>query len=229
MFTRIYLWGRSLRIRHTRRRRGDREYDLLPMLVKPGKIAIDIGANRGVYTIPLAARASRVIAYEPSPWIADYLARGMPANVEVRQAAVSDTPGEVTLRVPVRADGSLAHNQGSIERYDDAGTKAAQVKCVRLDDEGIGPCGFIKIDAEDHEIPVVRGAREIILRDRPNMLIEVLGFADNPRWDPLYRELKGLGYEAYVLHNGALELATTAALAKHGNVGLNLVCLPVAS
>jgi FkbM family methyltransferase len=189
-------------------------------------VAIDVGANRGVYVFPLAARASHVYAYEPSPWLASYLARGVPSNVTVRPCAVSDKPGTVSLRVPIRADGSLSHNEGSIERYGTEGTRSAEVQCVRLDDENTGPVGFIKIDAEDHEIPVVRGARNIILRDRPNLLVEVLGFAQNPQWPALLAEIRALGYEGYALRDGALELASSLSNAQAA-IGLNVVFLPI--
>ena len=152
LVARSYLWGRSLHIRNKRRRRGDSEYELLPMLVKSDKSAVDVGANRGVYTFPMAERAKHVFAYEPSPWVAGLLKRGAPKNVTVRNFAVSDERKTVTLRVPIRGDGTLAHNQGSIERYGDEGTASAEVQAVRLDDEGLEDVGFIKIDAEDHEL-----------------------------------------------------------------------------
>ena len=100
-------------------------------------IAIDVGANRGVYTFPLSKRAAKVVAYEPSPWLADYLKRGSPANVIVRNVAVSDTPSVVTLRVPKTPHGKLQHNKGSIERYESEGMAEAQVEAVRLDDENL--------------------------------------------------------------------------------------------
>jgi FkbM family methyltransferase len=228
--TRIYLWGRSLRIRTARRWRGDYEYRLLPMLVRSGLDAVDVGANRGVYTIPMAARAKHVWAYEPNPWIAGYLASGVPANVTVKNLAVSDEARTITLRVPLRPDGKLSHNQGSVEaveRFNETKTASADIQAVRLDDEKFGPVGFIKIDVEDHELPVIRGARKLIERDRPNMLVEVIGFAGNPRWQPLYDELRGLDYEAYVFLNGALAPAALAAERPADKVGLNVVFLPV--
>lgn len=225
LVARSYLWGRSLHIRNKRRRRGDSEYELLPMLVKSDKSAVDVGANRGVYTFPMAERAKHVFAYEPSPWVAGLLKRGAPKNVTVRNFAVSDERKTVTLRVPIRGDGTLAHNQGSIERYGDEGTASAEVQAVRLDDEGLEDVGFIKIDAEDHELPVIRGARQIILRDKPNLLIEVLGFAGNPRWHPLFDEVTALGYEAYALHRGALSPARSVEHLADG-VGLNVIFLP---
>lgn len=228
--TRAYLWGRSLRIRTARSLRGDFEYKLLPLLVRSGLEAIDVGANRGVYAIPMAARAKHVWAYEPNPWIAGYFAKGAPANVTVKNLAVSSEPGTITLRVPLRPDGQLSHNQGSveaIERFNNTKTVSADIKCVKLDDEQFGTVGFIKIDVEDHELHVVRGARKLIARDRPNMLVEVIGFAGNPRWLPLYDELRSMDYEAYVLHDGALVLAANIDEKTTGKVGLNVVFLPI--
>jgi hypothetical protein len=47
-----------------------------------------------------------------------------------------------------------------------------QCRLERLDDAIGGPVGFIKIDIEAHELPVLEGAAEILNRDRPVLLIE---------------------------------------------------------
>ena len=48
------------------------------------------------------------------------------------------------------------------------------VKVVRLDDEGLGNVGFMKIDVEGHEYEVIDGARALLARCRPNLLVEIL-------------------------------------------------------
>ena len=47
---RLYMW----RLLRRYARRGESEFNLLPQLVDSNKIAIDIGANKGVYTHRLA-------------------------------------------------------------------------------------------------------------------------------------------------------------------------------
>ena len=46
-------------------REGD--VDLLPQLLKPSDVCWDIGANSGMYTVPMSRLAATVCAFEPVP------------------------------------------------------------------------------------------------------------------------------------------------------------------
>ena len=62
------------------------------------RLAVDVGANVGIWSWHLRRHARGVVAYEPNPDLAAYLQRVVPDNVTVRHAAASDTPGRATLR-----------------------------------------------------------------------------------------------------------------------------------
>src|SRR6185312_12382199 len=56
------------------------EFDLLPQLVRPGSVVIDVGANIGHYTLRLAQLVGpegRVYAFEPMPKTFDLLCRNV--------------------------------------------------------------------------------------------------------------------------------------------------------
>lgn len=86
---------------------GAYEHDELTWLlshVGPGDVVVDVGANIGGFTIPLARRVGptgRVIAIEASNRIAQYLRHNVRANalenVTVVETAVSDHADEHTL------------------------------------------------------------------------------------------------------------------------------------
>jgi len=118
-------------------RRGERELGLLPFLVDPTRVALDVGANKGVWTWWLAGLASQVYAYEPNPKLFNILRRNVAANVVAEQIALSDRAGTAELRVPYSARGYS--NQGaSLSATKVDGTfLGIEVETRRIDDLGL--------------------------------------------------------------------------------------------
>jgi FkbM family methyltransferase len=159
-------------------RKGEPELGLLPSLVEPGKIAVDVGANKGIYTYHLAKLAKRVEAFEPNPKIFRVLKRGLPRNAAAHYVALSNAPGTARLMVPARK--ANYSNQGAtlsetkIERTDrGAEYGVVEVEARTLDSYNFSEVGFIKIDVEGFEREVLEGSVETIARDRPTLLIEI--------------------------------------------------------
>jgi FkbM family methyltransferase len=161
---------------------GSREPELaiLPELVRPGDVAVDVGAHRGVYTYHLArivGPSGHVVAYEPQPAMADYLRaasrRGLLGRrVDLRARALSDREGTAVLSVPVE-DGHRVIGQATL-RDVGSGAEEHEVPMVTLDSEPMpGRVAFMKIDVEGHELALLRGARALLGRDAPTLLVEV--------------------------------------------------------
>jgi FkbM family methyltransferase len=153
--------------------RGEAEIRLLSRLCERTRIALDIGANVGVYTYFMRRYARHVYAYEPNPGLADRLARLFP-DVTVRCAAVSDSFGELTLRIPVR-EGRLMHELGSVAQSFDRDSEVVEhrIPSVTIDSDDCRDVGFVKIDVEQHEIAVLQGMAGTLVRDRPCIMTEV--------------------------------------------------------
>lgn len=62
-----------------------------------GKLFIDVGANRGLYSRMLSKNFERVYAFEPNPKILPLLKKGLPSNVSVFEVALSENNGITTL------------------------------------------------------------------------------------------------------------------------------------
>lgn len=136
---------------------------------------IDVGCYRGEIMDLFLKYApwGNHVAFEPSQINYNFLSDKYAENskVTIAHAAVGEDAGEVTFNfIPDRpARSSMKINQGS-EEY------AAEVQKVRLcalDQEvQTKPISLIKIDVEGAELGVLKGAREIILRDRPLLIFE---------------------------------------------------------
>ena len=176
---------------------GEPELRLLKRLCPRGKVAIDVGANIGTYTYFLRRHAAQVVAYEPNPLLAERLQRAFP-DVRVRNAAVSDRPGIVTLRMPV-AHGRVAHELASISQsFDDAAEVVSyEIPAVTPDSEELDEVGFLKIDVEQHERQVLRGALRTIERCRPNILTEATPLLYDSGLIEAFRFLTELGYQGW--------------------------------
>ena len=134
-------------------------------LHRPGTL-LDIGAHDGAFTLPFAALpASRVLAFEPLPAAFARL-RPRPAarrTSRLRQEALGDASGEVTLSLPV-VDG-VPNEQWASTAKDYAGLapRVAEQRCTvplrRLDGFGLTDLTAVKLDAEGGEYEVLRGGR----------------------------------------------------------------------
>lgn len=185
-------------------RRGEAELHLLPEIVPKDRIAVDVGANKGVYTRLLADLAIHVHAFEPNPKAFRWLNRALPENVTTHQVALSDANGDGNLYIPKRGRG-YSNQMASMNS-----AKAAEphgvvpVQMWTLDSCALTNVGFIKIDVEGYEMEVLAGARGTLQHFRPTLLIEI---EDRHSGRPLAEsvaEIESFGYNAHFLRNQSL-------------------------
>jgi FkbM family methyltransferase len=155
------------------------EFDHLGPLIDPRKASLDVGANRGIFTLKLAAASSRVVAIEPLQECA-FLGDLLPSNCIFCNCAVGDEDGELELKTPL-IDGNPAHGMSTFSDLEQIGYKdhvSQRTRIERIDaiverELGGEPVGFIKMDVEGWEDQALRGAENTIKRDRPNLLVEL--------------------------------------------------------
>jgi FkbM family methyltransferase len=200
-----YLWSlRSIT--------EDDEPDLrvLRYLVAPGQWVADVGANIGVYTKYLSERtgpSGRVCSVEPIPLTFDILRSNVQKlrlkNVELKNYAISDVEGHVTMRVPKHESGGENYYAAHIEGREVSNSlRSFVVPSTTIDSlfsEQSPPIHFIKCDVEGHELHCIKGAAHTIQNSRPAWLIEISSNMDDDKSDS-YRALQILqenGYEVY--------------------------------
>jgi FkbM family methyltransferase len=126
-------------------------------------IAVDIGANVGLWAKPLTQRFKRVIAFEPLQQVYSCLeinCENLP--VELHKHAL----GSVNDVVEMVFD---AENTGG-SFVSEVGTGTIQIK--RLDNLNLPKFGLLKIDCERHELEVLKGAMDTILKYKPIIVCE---------------------------------------------------------
>ena len=142
----------------------EQEIRVVPRYLDRSRVALDVGANLGLFTHVLARFSKRVVAFEPNPVCAAYLRRVAPPNAEIVEAAASNRTGRAVLRVP-GADGEELDAFGSLERdgFAEGGVVREHAVATTTLDEALasrlaadGVLGFAKIDVEGRELAVSR-------------------------------------------------------------------------
>lgn len=137
------------------------------------KAMIDIGACTGEYSIQLPYQ--KVYAFEPNKYSRCILAANMALHdrvdeVDLFDCVVSSYDGEIQFNgFEVEDERYIFNTEDQIFHYGEFRTQ----KCVKLDTLELTNIDFIKIDVERHELEVLNGAMETILREKPKLLIEI--------------------------------------------------------
>lgn len=203
------------------------EIKFLRRLIQPGQRVIDIGANYGLYSLVAADRVGpggRVWAFEPASGTAKCLASSAAANdfgnVVVDQSAVSDTAGSARLTLNDNAELNRILEDAPFDG------EVETVPLVTLDQSmekhGWNGIDFLKIDAEGHEVNILRGGRRFFDSESPLIQYEVTD-ADGLHMG-LVKEFSELGYRSYRLVPGLDVLVPFGEEEVPDDYLLNLFC-----
>lgn len=157
-----------------RKHHFDAEYWLIPLFCRPDRIAIDVGANMGIYAYTMAKHARQVIAFEPNTDLWPFLRRFLGDGVRLEDAALSDAAGQAEFRVVAENTGvatiEAANLLSMIDRRETITVRPVATRT--LDSFRLTDVSFVKIDVEGHEEAVLAGGRETIAGNRPVVLVE---------------------------------------------------------
>jgi len=198
---------------------GEAEIKFLSSLMNKERNAIDAGANKGVYTYFMAKRARHVYAFEPNPKMFAILRRTSARNVTASPIALSDRSGTAMLRIPYGKKGPSSQGGSLSPVKVGKDFIGVTVETKRIDDLDLSNVGFIKIDVEGFESQVLSGAVNTIIRDQPNLLIEI---EEKHTGVPIMQSLKcvcDLGYRGFFVHNHRLESLNAFDPALHHQPG----------
>jgi FkbM family methyltransferase len=131
--------------------------------VKDFYIAVDVGANVGLWSRPLTKKFNHVIAFEPLEPVYQCLEKNVNGlNIEIHKHAL----GSVNDKIEMVYN---AENTGS-SYVSEIGTCSIDIK--RMDDLDLPKFGLLKIDCEGHELEVIKGGEQTILKYKPVIVVE---------------------------------------------------------
>lgn len=144
--------------------------------IESTRVALDIGAHVGIWSLRMAKMFERVHAFEPIIKHIECYKKNLSShnNVTLHQIALSDkddvkvmkeldfNSGSSTLEWKIKAK-NTKHKQQFID-----------IETTTLDSFNITDVDFIKMDVEGHEVNTIRGAEQTLSNNSPIVFIEVL-------------------------------------------------------
>jgi FkbM family methyltransferase len=171
------------------------ETDFLLAGTPVGGIVVEVGANIGCHTLPLAQKVGpqgHVLAFEPQRIIHQMLCGNLAINavwnVSAERAALGNREGIIYVPPMQYAEEG---NFGGVELNE---TSGEPVPLMKLDMYPLPALHLFKIDVEGMELQVLQGAQESIKRFRPLIYVE------NDRKEKsaeLISMLRSLDYDMY--------------------------------
>lgn len=168
-----------------------RTLKLYRQLVRPGAVVLDVGANIGAHTLPLAALvgpSGLVMAFEPTKFAFSKLQQNLelnPALLErvrpLQMALLSqmDKPLPRSIYSSWPLDGSsVVHEIHGGKLCATDGATVSTVDAV-VESMTLKSVDFVKLDVDGHEPDVLLGAMKTLERFRPTILME---------WGPGYSD-----------------------------------------
>jgi FkbM family methyltransferase len=215
------------------------EFAFLAKVLKPGMHVLDVGANEGLYTLFFRKRVGaqgHVTAIEPSQRELEHLKRNLRRNnfsdVELHPIAVGDRRGSATLCVA--ETGHAGHN--ALGQPAAPWVSVSSKTDVALDTlDALASTSrwpkvhLIKMDVEGMEFAALRGAEELLSRDRPMLLIEAEPESLALRGDTLAAMLAWLGERDYTVMDFSAKDGSPAILGQREPVTVNLVAVHVSA
>jgi len=193
--------------------------DQLRRFLRPGDVAIDIGAHTGDTTLPIAlavGATGRVLGLEPNPYVFPVLER----NASLNPAKTSILPLNFAA---MRTDGFYEFQYGE-EGYCNGGFHEGMSKWVhgsafkvrvegrnmqayltRLHPDLVPRLRFIKVDAEGFDLPILETLDDIVLTQHPVLQVEMFSLRKSSTAYRLglYDFLLRHGYEVHRVESSA--------------------------
>lgn len=158
---------------------------------------LDIGANTGVYSLVASTvnKDAEVFAFEPVPRTSHIFKKNLELNPELNikliEKAVSNQNSMAEFYdLATESQYSASLNAGMLARFENRVTY--QVETLRLDsllELNNKRVDLIKLDVEMHEPEAIEGMMELIKKNQPTILIEILNNDIAKRVDALLADL----------------------------------------
>ena len=152
--------------------------ELLQLLSKGSKTILDIGANIGMTALLFSRLGEKVYAFEPNPGTFNFLKNNLEKNNILNVTPLNfglgndDKNLSLTFSTTNRA-GAFVSNK--ISANSDHEVETIQIKRLSdtISDLNISNIDFIKIDVEGFEMEVLSGVGDVLLNNKPVVMLEL--------------------------------------------------------
>lgn len=129
------------------------------------RLALDIGANVGLWSRDLCEHFDQVVAFEPVADFRSCLQKNViNTKLDLRACALGEQDTMIDMIV---TEINTGHSH-----VDTASLGKGKTHMYRLDSLGFTGVDYMKLDCEGYENAILRGARETIMANRPIMVVE---------------------------------------------------------
>lgn len=170
------------------------EYDrltesIMKRVIKRDSNCIDVGCHKGeiLNSILKYAPEGKHFAFEPIPYLFTQLENKFKNKAVIYSYALSDKSGVSSFQLVKNAPAYSGINK---RKYDISNPEIEEIKVeLKMLDEIIPietKINFIKIDVEGAEFGVLKGAKSLLIKNRPTVIFECgLGASDYYNTDPI--------------------------------------------
>ena len=188
-----------------------KEVNFFRKFVKKGDLAIDIGANIGDTTVPMALAAGKeglVLGFDPNPYIFKILEKNASlnqgkTNIAPLQCAITETPGEFYYN---SSEASFSNGGISKEPTKTHGKfqMANKVPGVNLSEllhkdyqDRLGNLSLIKVDTEGLDKEIIKSISDVIESYKPVVIAECFLKLSKAEKEELYDIIHDKGYDLF--------------------------------
>lgn len=151
------------------------ETAIVRRVIKPGAVALDLGANVGYFTLLMARQAGKtgvIHAFEPTNYAHRRLTDNIDLNPQlkksikvVKQGLLAAAETRMAALEARFSDRVLAHSEPQAITFTTVDNYVMEQAVPHVD--------FLKIDIDGHDFEAIRGAEQTIRNHRPLILAEV--------------------------------------------------------
>jgi FkbM family methyltransferase len=185
--------------------------DFFKKFIKKGDLVIDIGANIGDTTVPMALAAGSTgltLAFDPNPFVFKILEKNVPLNrdkqnIHAHRYAITENEEEFYY---ISSEASF--NNGGIspttKSHHGKYVYPEKIKGIRLQEfietkysNQASKLSFIKIDTEGYDKEIIKSITGLITKYKPVIVAESFGKSSNSDKSELFDILAKLDYDVY--------------------------------
>ncbi|MDB5223966.1 MAG: FkbM family methyltransferase [Chitinophagaceae bacterium] len=185
--------------------------DFFKQFIKKGDLVIDIGANIGDTTVPMALAAGPAgiaLGFDPNPYV--YKILEINATLNKEKQTIVPLPYAITVKeeefyyVSSEAsfsNGGIATTKDSRHGnfYHHEKIKGINLKAFLEENysDKISGLSFIKIDTEGYDKEIIKSISDLLATYKPTIVAESFGKSTNDEKLELYDVIEKLGYELF--------------------------------